>query len=523
MTAGERPHGTNALAQGTRTQDAWIRRLVLLVFALGVFVYRDSIMDDTFIHLVYARNLRAAGEIAFNPGEPSQGATSPAWMLLLAAAGATETAARLLSVACGALSVLVFAAAARRLLGRTAWATAAAVAWAGSLWLVRHAPNGMETAAGALTVLGAVELRARGGRSVPRDAAVGIVLALAALVRPESMLLALVYAIQDLCTGWGRRRLLAWLPAFALPVLAWAWFAHDRTGQLLPVTGAAKSGGFHLHPAAWAVVLWREIRVVAAAHAVELCGLAGAAGLALRLDGRAAGRAALRHPLVPYGVFTAGLLLAYALGDLQLQPRYLVPVLPCVVLAGFAAWQHLIGGGARAAALVAVASLAVGAVSGWRTVYPATRDFGRGVREVLKPIALDIAGRELPHAVAASPDIGVLGYFSGARILDLGGLVDPRVQRIVDTAGYDAMLQDGLFLDLGTPDFIVDRSPERERFAGLVTRGLRWRPLRTGALRGLGISRPQTYYYTLYALEPESAFGAVRAASEPLAHVTPRR
>jgi len=117
----------------------------------------------------------------------------------------------------------------------------------------------------------------------------------------------------------------------------------------------------------------------------------------------------------------------------------------------------------------------------------------------------------------------VLGFFSGARILDLGGLVDPRVQRIVDTAGYDAMLQDGLFLDLGTPDFIVDRSPERERFAGLVTRGLRWRPLRTGALRGLGISRPQTYYYTLYAVEPESAFGAVRAASEPLAHVTPRR
>ena len=190
---------------------------------------------------------------------------------------------------------------------------------------------------------------------------------------------------------------------------------------------------------------------------------------------------------------------------------------------GFAAWRRLIGGIRGAAMWVAVASLSVGAVSGWRTVYPATRDFGRGVREVLKPMALDIAARKLPHAIVASPDIGVLGYFSGARILDLGGLVDRRVQSLVDTAGYDAMLQDGLFLDLEVPDFIVDRSPQRERYAGLVTRGLCWRPLRTGALRGLGISRPQTYYYTLYALEPESAFGSAALASELLAHVTPRR
>jgi hypothetical protein len=47
--------------------------------------------------------------------------------------------------------------------------------------------------------------------------------------------------------------------------------------------------------------------------------------------------------------------------------------------------------------------------------------------------------------------------------------------------------------------------------------------LRTGALRGLGISRPQTYYYTLYALEPESAFGAARVEPETWAHAAPRR
>jgi len=178
------------------------------------------------------------------------------------------------------------------------------------------------------------------------------------------------------------------------------------------------------------------------------------------------------------------------------------------VLAGFIAWRRLLGDGARGAIAIATASLAVGAFFGARTVYPATRDFGRGLRDVLKPMALDVKQRGLRHPVVASPDIGVFGYYSGARILDLGGLVDPRVQTIVHQIGYDAMLEHGLFLDLGTPDFIVDRSPQRERFAGLVTRGLRWRVLRTGEVRGLGISRPQIYYYTLYALDPASAFGS---------------
>ena len=68
-------------------RERWCLRAVLLAYGIGVLVYRDSIMDDTFIHLQYARNLREAGELAFNRGEPSLGATSPLWILLLAAVG----------------------------------------------------------------------------------------------------------------------------------------------------------------------------------------------------------------------------------------------------------------------------------------------------------------------------------------------------------------------------------------------------------------------------------------------------
>ncbi len=73
-------------------------------------------------------------------------------------------------------------------------------------------------------------------------------------------------------------------------------------------------------------------------------------------------------------------------------------------------------------------------------------------------------------------------------------------------------------LDFGRVDFVVDRSPRAERFAGRVTRDLVWRPLSTGAVHGLGISRPETYYYTLYLLEPATAWGSLTGPSRLALH-----
>jgi arabinofuranosyltransferase len=497
----------NALADAARHTPAWERRAALLLFALGVFAFRTAIMDDTFIHLQYARNLRAAGELAFNRGEPSLGASSPLWVLLLAATGVGETGARLLSLACGAFSVLVFASLARRVIGRPAWARAATLAWAGNVWLVRHAPNGMETMAAVLLVLVAVELRSRGGKHAARDVLLGLALAGAVLARPEAALLVALFGVQDLTSRWGRDRLLAWLPALVIPCAAWFAFAHAETGHFLPATGAAKSGGIDWAPLVWLRVLRREASMLAVGHVVDLCGILLAAFLALRLEGRAACRRLLQHPLLPYAGFALGLVTAYALADVQVQPRYLLLVTPCAVLAGFAAWQAVLGG-ARAAALVCAATLLVGALFGARNLYPATRDFALGVEQVLKPMAQEVRRHAQSNSAVAAPDIGVMGYFSGVRVLDLGGLIEPRMQQLVARHGYDTVLAQGLFLDLGRVDFVLDRSPEKERFRDHTTRGLHWRVLRTGAVHGLGISRPETYYYTLYVLEPPSDFGS---------------
>src|SRR5210317_1490371 len=40
-------------------------------------------LDDSWIHLTYARNLALFGEWAFQPGKPSAGSTAPLWTALL--------------------------------------------------------------------------------------------------------------------------------------------------------------------------------------------------------------------------------------------------------------------------------------------------------------------------------------------------------------------------------------------------------------------------------------------------------
>jgi hypothetical protein len=45
-------------------------------------------LDDSWIHLHFARNLAEGAGFAYNPGVPVAGSTAPLWTLLLAAASA---------------------------------------------------------------------------------------------------------------------------------------------------------------------------------------------------------------------------------------------------------------------------------------------------------------------------------------------------------------------------------------------------------------------------------------------------
>ena len=172
---------------------------VALALGLTVFLWRTHriagtigfgafSLDDSWIHMQFARNLAEGRGFAYNPGEPVSGSTAPLWTLLLGGAfalgGAYPALAQALGIGCALATAWLAGRLAHRWTGsqELALLTSVLTALAGPvLW---GALSGMEVALAALLVTGALVLRADG-----REPAAAIALGLADLARPEAFLL----------------------------------------------------------------------------------------------------------------------------------------------------------------------------------------------------------------------------------------------------------------------------------------------------------------------------------------------
>ena len=103
-------------------------------------------------------------------------------------------------------------------------------------------------------------------------------------------------------------------------------------------------------------------------------------------------------------------------------------------------------------------------------------------------------------ALVAAPDIGAIGYYSGRRVLDLGGLVTPEINDMRQSIDVERIIEEGLYLRFG-PDYLVDRSDRPDRFAGEVIGGHRFTPVVRGRIENLGIRKPEPAFYVLYRIE----------------------
>ena len=171
----------------------WVIGLQLAILvAAAVHIYLvDYVADDSFISLRYAKHLAGGQGLVYNPGERVEGYTNFLWVVLLAGVNWIWPAvdlpltARLLGTAASLLIVLIVlrfstdgarAPAAGLLAGACLMAHSGFVAWAGA---------GLETGQFSLLVLSAAMIQARTLGSGRFDPLVPLLLALAALTRPE--------------------------------------------------------------------------------------------------------------------------------------------------------------------------------------------------------------------------------------------------------------------------------------------------------------------------------------------------
>ena len=422
-------------------------------------------LDDSWIHLAFARNLAAGAGLSLNPGELVTGSTAPLWTALLSVLfllpGPTAVWVELLGVAL----YLVTGDAAHRL-GRElglgpGLALLASGLTLGTGWLVWAALSGLEIPLFTALCLWGVLLHLRERRQPARLPRSLVVLAVAALARPEGLLLlGLAAADRLLAPAQARRRLVAGAALAAAILVPLALFHLAVGGSALPTTFAAKAGGargwlpslrhlytilgifFRVHP--WLVLL-------AAGGAIEL-------GRRLRTDDD--------RGLLPV-LWLFGLPLAYA----TLSPhgqvvagnfgRYHFPLFPFLAVVGVLALGPLVerlgappGPGRRALAALALALLL------WPSAASLVRVAGRYAQSVANVHDSDVrmarwlADRLPPEAVLAVNDIGALGFLLPNRLLDLAGIANPELAGYVERAGgREAGLR--AFFEEHRPDYLV--------------------------------------------------------------------
>ncbi len=432
--------------------------LIVILALAARLVPGPRTIDDAYITFRYARNLLAGEGFVFNPGERVLGTTTPLFTLVLAAAalpfGGSTAPFPVIALALATLFDLgacITLAHLGRVLGHPAAGLVAALAWAIAPSSVTFAVGGLETSLFVLLVALAFLANLR-----QRALLTGILCGLAALTRPDALIPVGLIAL-DVAWRVLRSPRLQWRAAvrFSVPllalVLAWAAFAWFYFGALLPQSMLAKQVAYRLPEDAAFIRLIQAYGTPFMEN--ELLGtwwiapgLVLSMALSLLALSRLARRMAGAWPLFVYPwaflvVFSAANPLIFRWYLAEPLPFYMLSILIGVgefsqdavsapmlhntvfaqPLAARVGWASL--------ALVVVASLGAGWVlhpeDGPDRPAPemATVSLEESYRQVAQRLAQDVS----QSTVVAAGDVGALGYFLDAHILDLVGLNSKQV------------------------------------------------------------------------------------------------
>ena len=424
-------------------------------------------LDDGWIHQTYARNLAQTGQMAYVPGQPSAGSTSPLWTILLSAGYLLRLDYRFWTYALGALFLALTALTAyrlaRHLFPDQPWTAPLTALFCALEWhLAWAAFSGMETILFTWLLLLLINLQITNRKS--QIAVTGIVAGLLALTRPEGLLLV---GLVGLALLWRARREARWRGLwpvavyglmFVLVISPWLAFNLRVSGQPFPNTFYAKQAEYRV---LLALPLWSRLaRVI-------LPTLAGAQ--ILLIPGFLY---LVFFPLIPRitnheSRFTplAWLLLTVLTYALRLpvnyqHGRYLIPAIPVLIIYGLGGtlqllrldsarmWARVLSRSALPAALVLLLAF-------WVRGAQAYADDTGFIEGEMVAVARWLNDNTASDALIAVHDIGAVGYFTRRPLLDLAGLVTPEVVPFIadETRLLDFMIEEKADYAVFFPDW----------------------------------------------------------------------
>jgi hypothetical protein len=503
----------------------------IVAFLLLQIPLSGYLIDDTYIHLTFARNIAGGAGFSFNPGEPTYGVSAPLYTLLLTLLsllfGANPIVAKITSMAFGILTIPLIYRLARRIGLSAPSIIGVTIAWSVNLWLVRWSASGMESSLAVLLLILAFDAQLQ-GRGVA-----GVWLGLATLTRMETAALIPIFALDRWLTH-DLKRALGTIVLFLLVVLPWQLYAWMTFTTLLPNPAQVKSdvalpslsdvwmgikrtGGIVLASSTW------EIVVVVLAIAIlwfwrkRLTFIAGNGSLVSLFPEPPApvSRARCISFLVVWVIFPP---LIYLTRGIFVQSRYLLIAIPALLIGGFLAFDSLerrrISFFNQTTRLVFVALIiAQNILLSFVITYPHTRAF-RQTTDALTELAFFLKHNTPPGSSVAVGDVGLVGFYSHRYVIDVEGLVTHQMIPIRSLMPQEDLIASELYWTVKQPDYVIDNSTNPLRLCQLPEVAAHYRQIKHIPITSAMIGRDKEQrFYSLYQVVEENSPAKVRAKS----------
>jgi hypothetical protein len=488
--------------------------VIIAVFYFSASSHFGYTPDDTFIYLRFARNLVQGNGMSFNPGTPSYGFTSPLWLFIISLGANLGVdpflAAKVIDVVLASLSLLIFYLLAFEVIRDVAVAICATIAFSVSAWFLRWAGTGMETSLSVVLVLAALLFCFR------NEYFIAVVMsALLFLVRPEGILMTPVILFDVYTNSVHRKHAVNMSAALALifvmMIAPWMFYAYKTFGAVMPNTAFAKAG-FHPDLSKFLDTGTDIAKTLGSGDGVALlaalvCGLilfARRKSIA-NLSGQE-GTSTLQYlrPLAIGGIWIAGVILFYLIADVNVVSRYLLLIIPVIVILAFHALFNLVQiSGMRKYVYVVVFALTAlvmiqNQLFSRYVVGPGIAAFEQGMEHCLIPIGKWFHENTPPGTKVVTGDIGAIGYYSDREICDAAGIVSPAARPMLRAGNTaDDIIEKKLYQDMCNPDYVIQRSPEPEHLRG--DPGLE--PLLSRPFAGVSLTENRVLYYTVYRVK----------------------